>query len=185
MHEHRVSMPTDNKRPAEDQCSTGSTREHPARASALSRSGPLIEDYLADPFVFRHGQTYYTVGTGGAEARGMLGESNETRVFPLYSSVDLKNWEARGRALVRPDPAFGNTFWAPEVAYHRGVFYMYYSALTTDSTICALLLASMLWGHTETRGLRSRRSRPVPSRSIRIRSRMSTGVGICSTPETS
>jgi beta-xylosidase len=102
MHAHGVNMPPDPER-------------------------PLIEDYFADPFVFRHGQTYHAVGTGGDEARGAVGESPDTKVFPLYSSTDLRHWEPRGRALVRPDPAYGTTFWAPEVAYHRGIFYMYYS----------------------------------------------------------
>jgi beta-xylosidase len=29
--------------------------------------------------------------------------------------------------MARPDPSLGNTFWAPEIAYANGTFYLYYS----------------------------------------------------------
>jgi beta-xylosidase len=48
-------------------------------------------------------------------------------VFPLLTSEDLVNWQFANNALIRPDPALGNNFWAPEVAYHNGTFYLYYS----------------------------------------------------------
>lgn len=48
-------------------------------------------------------------------------------VFPLLRSDDFVTWHAAGRALLRPDPALGEEFWAPEVVYHAGTFYLYYS----------------------------------------------------------
>jgi beta-xylosidase len=36
-------------------------------------------------------------------------------------------WHGAGHALLPPDPELGANFWAPEVAYHDGTFYLYYS----------------------------------------------------------
>jgi beta-xylosidase len=88
-------------------------------------SNPVYPGYFADPFAFRHEGTYYAVGTGAAEARSEV--SGSARVFPVLRSSDLASWEPVGEALVRPDPALGDTFWAPEVLYQDGLFYLYYS----------------------------------------------------------
>jgi beta-xylosidase len=90
-------------------------------------TNPVYPDYFADPFVWQHQGIYYAIGTGTAEAAGQVGESHEQRVFPLLKSDDLFNWQFAGNALLRPDPALGDNFWAPEIAYHDGTFYLYYS----------------------------------------------------------
>lgn len=96
---------------------------------AESEPRPVIEEYLADPFVFRHEQVYYALGTGRAEAEAGLDAARgaEPSVFPVHMSLDLRRWHSRGRALVQPDPGLGDAFWAPEVALRDGVFYLYYS----------------------------------------------------------
>jgi beta-xylosidase len=86
---------------------------------------PVYDRYFADPFVFRHGNTYYAIGTGETEARSEV--SGSDLVFPLLRSPDLATWEPAGKALRRPDPALGDTFWAPEILPHDGLFYLYYS----------------------------------------------------------
>ena len=78
---------------------------------------PVFDQYMADPFVLKHEGHYYAYGTGSLSAEGWP--------FPVLQSSDLANWEPRGWALVPPG---GDEFWAPEVAYHNGVFHMYYSA---------------------------------------------------------
>ena len=90
-------------------------------------SNPVYDGYFADPFVWEHHGTYYAIGTGAAEAEGQLDEIGERRVFPLLRSEDFVNWHFVGNALLRPDPALGDNFWAPEVAYCDGRFYLYYS----------------------------------------------------------
>jgi beta-xylosidase len=65
---------------------------------------------------------YYAYGTapGGPDGRQV----------PVLRSTDLVAWEAAGHALVPPagmEAAQGYHFWAPEVAFHEGRFYMYYS----------------------------------------------------------
>lgn len=88
---------------------------------------PVFDRYFADPFVWRSGGLYHAVGTGPEEATGGAGPPGTASVFPLLVSRDLVHWQARGKALVRPDAALGDSFWAPEVAEHEGRFYLYYS----------------------------------------------------------
>jgi beta-xylosidase len=95
-------------------------------------TNPVCPGYFADPFVWQHEGVYYAIGTGKAEAAGTTAAEEPRRVFPLLRSDDFVTWHAAGRALVRPDPALGYSFWAPEVAYHDGVFYLYYSVGVED-----------------------------------------------------
>ncbi|WP_228038305.1 glycoside hydrolase family 43 protein [Nodosilinea sp. LEGE 06152] len=90
-------------------------------------TNPVYPEYFADPFVWQYQRIYYAIGTGPAEAAGEVDELHKQRVFPLLTSKDLIQWQPAGNALVRPDPALGDNFWAPEVAYHEGIFYLYYS----------------------------------------------------------
>lgn len=84
----------------------------------ITYTNPVYSHYMADPFVLRHGGYYYAYGT----APTPIGE----RWFPILQSADLVNWTPRGGALI-PVPG-ADEFWAPEVVYHDGIFYMYYSA---------------------------------------------------------
>ncbi len=93
-----------------------------------AHANPVYGAYFADPFVWRHGQTYYAIGTGAAEANG----STLGKVFPLLQSPDFFQWSFASNALSRPQEAPGSTFWAPEVAYHEGLFYLYYSVGAGD-----------------------------------------------------
>lgn len=90
-------------------------------------TNPVYPEYFADPFIWQHQGIYYAIGTGPAEAAGQVDEIHQQRVFPLLRSADLVNWQFAGQALQRPDPVLGDNFWAPEVAYSDGIFYLYYS----------------------------------------------------------
>src|SRR3954452_19154359 len=86
-------------------------------------TNPVYAGYFADPFVWKFNGTYYAIGTGSADAGGQaLGKA-----FTVLQSPDFFDWQFAANALLRPDPALGNNFWAPEVAYHDGRFYLYYS----------------------------------------------------------
>ncbi len=78
---------------------------------------PVYPSYFADPFVLRHEGMYYAYGTAPGSHHGAQ--------FPILASPDLVNWTEAGFAL--PE-APGIEFWAPEVAYDNGQFYLYYSA---------------------------------------------------------
>ena len=95
--------------------------------SSFSTDGPVHDGYFADPFAWRHGDAWFAVGTGPAE------RAPDGMVFPLLRSDDFASWRPQGRALVAPDPAVGDTFWAPEVAWADGTFYLYYSAGFADA----------------------------------------------------
>jgi beta-xylosidase len=116
---------------------------HDTSEQRTTPAKPVHPAYFADPFVFRHSGEYFAIGTGAPETEGHPLESRTQRagaqdsssptIFPLLRSPDLRRWEPAGQALVRPDPALGDTFWAPEVAFHDGTFYLYYSVGFADT----------------------------------------------------
>ena len=87
-------------------------------------SNPVDPAYLADPYCFLHDGTYYTIATGEAEA----GAGDPGMVSPMRRSRDLQHWEAVGPVLEPPPDEKGGSFWAPEIAFRDGVFYLYYHA---------------------------------------------------------
>lgn len=101
----------------------------------LTYTNPVYAGYFADPFVWRYKGEYYAIGTGPVEASGEIEEAEKAasgmlgpfRIFPLLRSDDFVNWRYANAALEPPDPELGDTFWAPEVAYNDGTFYLYYS----------------------------------------------------------
>jgi beta-xylosidase len=93
-----------------------------ATASAI-HVNPVYGSYFADPFVWKHGEVYYAIGTGALEAAGQT----VGKVFPVLQSSDFFQWQFASSAMVRPDPSLGDNFWAPEVAYADDRFYLYYS----------------------------------------------------------
>lgn len=84
---------------------------------------PVYGSYFADPFVWKHGETYYAIGTGALEASGQT----VGKIFPVLQSSDFFQWQFASNALIRPDRALGDNFWAPAVAFADGRFYLYYS----------------------------------------------------------
>jgi beta-xylosidase len=91
----------------------------------LAYCNPVWPGYLADPFAFRVGDSYYAVGTGGPENHGLQPDG---RMFPLLRSRDLTEWEYLGGALAPLNDPEKPAYWAPEIAEKDGRYYMYYSA---------------------------------------------------------
>lgn len=91
----------------------------------ITYTNPVFSGYFADPFVLKHGDTYYAYGTGSNAGDA---SSPDRRMFPVLSSLDLVHWKAVGWALVPPHG--GQAFWAPEVAERDGRFYLFYSMST-------------------------------------------------------
>ncbi|MBA3708216.1 MAG: family 43 glycosylhydrolase [Planctomycetes bacterium] len=98
-------------------------------ARTLTWTNPVHPAYVADPFVWRSGDAYYAVGTGpGSDGVTPVERvASRSRVFPLLRSDDFVTWRSIGHALIRPDHALGNEFWAPSVAEADGLFHLYYS----------------------------------------------------------
>lgn len=93
----------------------------------LHYTNPVYPEYFADPFAWRHDGVYYAIGTGAPQAGTSPSLEDEERVFPILISENFVDWRPAGNALIRPDRSLGDDFWAPEVAFADGKFYLYYS----------------------------------------------------------
>ena len=72
---------------------------------------------LADPFIMLYKGVYYAYGTHSKDG------------IEVYTSDDLNGWkEVPGLALHKDNSIGDKWFWAPEVYYVNGKFYMYYTA---------------------------------------------------------
>ena len=78
----------------------------------------LSEIYIRDPFILPYKGTYYLYGKKAEDALN----------FCVYESKDLKNW-SNPITVFEPSADFWATrdFWAPEVHYYQGKFYMFAS----------------------------------------------------------
>lgn len=82
---------------------------------------PVHPGYFADPFVLR-----LPDGTYAAYGTNPTATSTEG-VFEVLLSDDLETWRSAGPALVRLSPETGDEYWAPEVCFRDGAWWMYYS----------------------------------------------------------
>src|SRR5687767_2612503 len=100
---------------------TRSTYENPA----------LAGDY-PDPSVIRVGRDYWAVATS----------SEWEPEFPILFSRDLVNWDIVGAVFQkRPAWSVGN-YWAPEIAYDRGKYFVYYVARKSGGPLCIAVATS-------------------------------------------
>jgi GH43 family beta-xylosidase len=78
---------------------------------------PVYPHSFPDPYVLKYGTDYYGYSTDFA---------SDGNVFGVIHSHDLVNWTYCGGAMkpLDPSPPF---YWAPEVTYYNGKFYLYYS----------------------------------------------------------
>lgn len=90
---------------------------------------PLYPGYFADPFVLAlgEGRGYGAIGTGASGGSAGSDPAGGDRVFEVLHSPDLRHWTPRGRALNRLPERFGDEYWAPEVAFEGGRYWLYYS----------------------------------------------------------
>lgn len=74
---------------------------------------PLMEG--ADPFILTYKNRYYLYFT------------KENDGFKVYESSDLRRWTDKGYCLRKGKGVIGERgFWAPEILYQHGLFYMVY-----------------------------------------------------------
>lgn len=85
----------------------------------ITYTNPVWDGYFADPFVLKHKGEYWAYGTSP--------NAHDGRRFQILHSKDLVHWKYVGGALNPLEGDF-HYYWAPEVAYHNGKFWMYYSA---------------------------------------------------------
>lgn len=82
--------------------------------------GQHTAPHVHDPVMAKHGDTYYLFATG--------------RGIAVWSSTDLKHWKREAPVFATSPawtahavPGFKGHFWAPDISYHAGQYYLYYS----------------------------------------------------------
>jgi GH43 family beta-xylosidase len=107
---------------------------------------PLAPLNFPDPAAIKFRGEYFAYATG---------EAVDGRIFPIMTSPDAVHWTFRHGAMPPlPDPA-AQEYWAPEVAYHDGLFYLYYAVIafgTPEHHLRVAISASPL-GPFEDQGL--------------------------------
>jgi beta-xylosidase len=95
----------------------------PAAQGGVATYANPLDVIVADPFVLRHGDTYYLYGTSARDG------------FHVWSSKNLVDWKDHGYCFQRSDNDYGRRkFWAPEVFEQDGKFYLHYSVVGRGSS---------------------------------------------------
>ena len=92
-------------------------------SGSVEFSNPIIHADYSDPDVLRVGDDYYMTASSFVHEPGL----------PILHSRDLVNWTLINYAVRRlpgtvpgAKPAHGGGIWAPSMAHHNGLFYIYY-----------------------------------------------------------
>lgn len=93
---------------------------------------PVIPGDIPDPSVIRVGEMYYAVGT----------TSDFAPHYPLYESTDLVNWKQIGSIFNEQPSWTSDSFWAPELYYHNGTFFVYYTAKRKGDRVSCIGVAT-------------------------------------------
>lgn len=88
-----------------------------------------------DPVMIKQDQTYYLFATG--------------RGISVWSSLDLQDWTKEEQIfdtapewIYKVVPDFRNHMWAPDIAYHNGTYYLYYSVSSFGKNTSAIGVAT-------------------------------------------
>jgi GH43 family beta-xylosidase len=94
---------------------------------------PVYPKSFPDPFVLKFKGEYFAYSTGFAA---------DGNVFSVVRSNDLVHWTEVGGAMkpLEPSPPY---YWAPEVTYDNGKFYLYYSV--GNETLMEIRVAVSDW----------------------------------------
>lgn len=89
----------------------------PAQQNGRLYCNPVFRGSFPDPFVMRWAGRFYAYATG---------RTPDGRIFPTLTSTDLVDWTV-GEGAMEPLREDHQHYWAPEVVYRNGRFYLYYS----------------------------------------------------------
>jgi arabinan endo-1,5-alpha-L-arabinosidase len=88
-----------------------------------------------DPVMIKQGNTFYLFCTGVGIA--------------VFSSADMKNWKKEGAVFDTPPawavetiPGFKGHIWAPDISFHNGKYYLYYSVSAFGKNTSCIGLAT-------------------------------------------
>jgi len=107
-------------------CFSFCSAENTPKENHLEEKVTVDNVFFGDPFIMLYDGLYYAYGTASANG------------IEVYTSKDLLKWQRTERrlALDKKDVFGEKWFWAPEVYYVNGKFYMYYSG---DEHICVAI----------------------------------------------
>jgi beta-xylosidase len=93
--------------------------------ATITWTNPITHESGPDPFIVRAEGRYYLITTGLAA---------DGRFLPIWVSSDLVSWTFVRGAVVRGAEGSWNryNFWAPEILFHEGRYWLYYTAKPTD-----------------------------------------------------
>lgn len=103
--------------------------------AAAPLSAQMLEVGVHDPVVIMEDGTYHLFCTG--------------RGIGHYTSKDRTNWEKAAPVFTEKPawtdavvPEFGNHIWAPDIVYHNGLYYIYYSVSAFAKNTSAIGVAT-------------------------------------------
>ena len=127
-----VAVPATATTPRPDAVAT-STLAHPSKAS----TDPIAHD----PTMIKQGDYYYVFITGDSGAANTY--------LPMKRSKDLLHWQELGPVFTSPPKwivdTLGTTphdFWAPDITYFNGRYYLYYAASQFGGNNSVIALAT-------------------------------------------
>lgn len=95
-------------------------------------NNPVLPGDFPDPSIIRVNNNYWATSTS----------SEWAPEFPIFNSKDMNNWKITGSVFKqKPSWSVGN-FWAPEISYHKGKYYVYYTARKKDGPLCVAVAVS-------------------------------------------
>ncbi|NKF24206.1 arabinan endo-1,5-alpha-L-arabinosidase [Solimonas sp. C16B3] len=106
-----------------------------ANAAPRSDDGYRADIHVHDPTMIEANGTYYLFGTGDG--------------IEVHSSKDLKTWKAEPRVFASPPawthaivPDYQGSMWAPDISFHHGRYYLYYSVSAIGKNTSAIGLVT-------------------------------------------
>lgn len=100
--------------------------------SYLSAQTLVLPGDFPDPSVVKAGDTYWATAT----------TSNWAPAFPLLRSTDLIHWELKGHVFDQLPSWADYYFWAPEISYDNGKYYVYYAAHKRGGNLCVAVASA-------------------------------------------
>ena len=104
------------------------------KESEIFYKNPVIAGDIPDPSIIRVENDYYAVGTSCDFAPN----------YPIYHSTDLVNWTRISSVFSEPPAWTSDDFWAPEMSYRNGTFYVYYTTKRRDNRLPCIGVALYL-----------------------------------------
>ena len=99
----------------------------------LAYANPVLPGDYADPSVIRVGDDYWATATS----------SEWAPLFPILHSKNLVDWTTAAHVFPDSVPQWAEAhFWAPEITYEDGRFYIYYTAKKKGGGLCVAVASS-------------------------------------------